>query len=96
MLLLVGLRSLGEEAAQRRLELRARVVLAVGSVVERASVDLAVQPRCDQVGNVVQQLAPLRAPGELEAARALDQLVGVAAVGGRGAREKVQLEKKTL
>jgi hypothetical protein len=46
----------------------------------------------------VQELAPLGALGELEGAGALDQLVGVAAVGSRGgkAREKQQQEKKTL
>jgi len=46
----------------------------------------------------VQQLAPFGALGELQGAGALDQLVGVAAVGGRGdkPRKKQQQEKKTL
>jgi hypothetical protein len=46
----------------------------------------------------VQELAPLGALGELQGARALDQLVGVAAIGGRGGepRKSEQQEKKTL
>jgi len=46
----------------------------------------------------VQELAPFGPLGELQAAGALDQLVGVGAVGGRGGnpREKQQQEKKTL
>jgi len=38
----------------------------------------------------VQQLAPFGALGELQRAGALDQLVGVAALRGRGASEKQQ------
>jgi hypothetical protein len=46
----------------------------------------------------VQELAPLGALGELQRAGALDQLIGVAAVGGRAgkSREQQQQEKKTL
>jgi hypothetical protein len=42
------------------------------------------------------QLAPLGALGEPQAARALDQLVRVAAIGGRRAADQEQKEKKTL
>jgi hypothetical protein len=98
MLLLGAVGRVREKAAQRGLELGARVVLAVGRVEKLAAVDQAVQARCDQVGDVVQELAPLGALGELQGAGALDQLIGVGTVGGRGGkpREKQQQEKKTL
>src|SRR5262245_9918686 len=94
MLLRVGFRRLGEKSAQRGLELGLRVVLAVARVVEVAAVDQAVNARRDQVGNVMQQLAPLGTLGELERARALGELVGIAG-GERPRRGEEQQEKKT-
>jgi hypothetical protein len=55
-----------------------------------------VHARRDQVWDVVQELAPLGALGELQGAGALNQLVGVARGRGGKPREKQQQEKKTL
>jgi hypothetical protein len=70
-----------EKSAQRGFEFRPRIALAVGRVIERAAVDQAVEARRDQVGYIVDELAPFRALGEPGFARARDQLARITAVG---------------
>jgi hypothetical protein len=78
---------------QRRVELGARIVLAAGRVEELAAVDQAVNAGRDQVGDVVDELAPFGALGEPQGARALDQLAGIVRCGCPR-REGGEQEKK--
>src|SRR3954471_8070511 len=85
---------IGEKNRERGLEFRSRVVLAARRVIERAIVEQAVQAGAEEVRLVVQQLAPLGPLGELELARALDELRQVGGVLRRRGRAGDQQGKK--
>src|SRR5260221_14254854 len=55
--------SVGEETGERRLELGLRPGLAFRRVVKVAVVEQPMQAAADQVGLIVQELAPFRALG---------------------------------
>src|SRR5512145_339015 len=93
----VGFLGLGEKSAQRAVEFRLWVVLAVGHVVKVPAVDQAVHARRDQVGNVVHELAPFGALRKVRLASAPDQLERIACVSTLRRRgKKDEKEKKTL
>jgi len=74
------------EAGERRLELGLRIGLAAGRVEEVRVVDEAVNPRRSEIGNVVQELVPLRPLGEPKVAGLRNQLLEVRLGRGRGRR----------